>query len=60
MGVKLFARAVRSHWGIENSCHWTLDVTCREDESRVREVYIRENLAWLNRITLSLMKLHKK
>lgn len=59
MGVKLFARAVRSHWGIENSCHWTLDVTYREDESRVREVYMRENLAWLNRFTLSLLKQHK-
>lgn len=59
MGVKQFARAVRSHWGIENSCHWTLDMTYREDESRVRGVYMRENLAWLNRFTLSLLKQHK-
>ena len=35
--VKQFARAVRGHWGIENSCHWILDVTYREDESRIRE-----------------------
>ena len=34
MGVKRFARAVRGHWGIENTCHWVLDVTYREDESR--------------------------
>ena len=35
--VKQFARAVRGHWGIENSCHWSLDMTFREDESRLRE-----------------------
>ena len=58
MGVKLFARAVRSHWGIENSCHWILDMTYREDESRIREKALRENFAWLNRFTLSLLKQH--
>jgi predicted transposase YbfD/YdcC len=56
--VKRFARAVRSHWGIENSCHWSLDFTYREDESRLREVRLRENMAWLNRFTLSLLKQH--
>jgi predicted transposase YbfD/YdcC len=56
--VKRFAHAVRSHWGIENSCHWTLDVTFREDESRIRERSLRENFAWLNRLTLSLLKQH--
>jgi predicted transposase YbfD/YdcC len=58
MGVKLFAHAVRSHWGIENSCHWSLDMTYREDESRIREPHLRENFAWLNRFTLSLLKQH--
>lgn len=58
MGVKNFARAVRSHWGIENSCHWSLDVTYREDESRIRDEHMRENFAWLNRFTLSLLKQH--
>jgi len=56
MGVRRFAHAVRSHWSIENGCHWCLDVTYREDESRVRERHLRENLAWLNRLTLSLLK----
>jgi predicted transposase YbfD/YdcC len=56
MGVKQVARAVRGHWGIENSCHWVLDVTYREDESRIREESLRENMAWLNRLTLSLLK----
>jgi predicted transposase YbfD/YdcC len=58
MGVKRFARAVRGHWGIENTCHWVLDVTYREDESRIREKALRENFAWLNRFTLSLLKQH--
>lgn len=58
MGVKRFARAVRGHWGIENTCHWSLDVTYREDESRIRDKHLRENFAWLNRFTLSLLKQH--
>ena len=56
MDVKRLARAVRSHWGIENGCHWVLDVTYREDESRIREQALRENFAWLNRFTLPLLK----
>jgi predicted transposase YbfD/YdcC len=56
--VKQFARAVRGHWSIENSCHWVLDMTFREDESRVRERNVRENFAWLNRFALSLLKQH--
>jgi predicted transposase YbfD/YdcC len=56
--VKTYARAVRGHWGIENSCHWSLDMTFREDESRIRDRHLRENFAWLNRFTLSLLKQH--
>ena len=56
MGVKQFARAVRGHWAIENTCHWVLDMTYREDESRIRNEALRENFAWLNRFTLSLLK----
>jgi predicted transposase YbfD/YdcC len=56
VGVKRFAHAVRGHWGIENSCHWSLDVTYREDDSRIRDQHLRENFAWLNRLTLSLLK----
>jgi predicted transposase YbfD/YdcC len=58
VGVKCFARAVRGHWGIENSCHWSLDMTFREDESRIRDRNLRENFAWLNRFLLSLLKQH--
>ena len=56
MGIQRFANAVRSHWAIENTCHWCLDITYREDESRIREKTLRENFAWLNRFTLSLLK----
>ena len=55
---KQFANAVRNHWGIENSLHWSLDMTYREDESRVRNRRFAENLAWLRRFTLSLIKQH--
>lgn len=58
LGVKQFARAVRKHWGIENTCHWSLDVTYREDAQRTRHRYLAENLAWLRRLTLSLLKQH--
>jgi len=53
-----FARAVRGHWGIENTLHWTLDMTYREDESRVRNRTFANNLSWLRRLTLSLIKNH--
>jgi predicted transposase YbfD/YdcC len=56
--VKRFVRAVRGHWSIENTCHWSLDMTFREDESRTRERHLRENFAWLNRFVLSLLKQH--
>jgi predicted transposase YbfD/YdcC len=56
--VKQFARAVRGHWSIENGCHWSLDMTFREDESRLRGQHVRENFAWLNRFALSLLKQH--
>lgn len=53
-----FARLVRGHWSIENSLHWTLDMTFREDESRIRERCLTENIAWLRRIALTLLKQH--
>ncbi len=58
VSVKKFAHAVRSDWGIENSCHWSLDITYREDKSRIQNKHMRENFAWLRRLTLSLLKQH--
>jgi predicted transposase YbfD/YdcC len=59
LGVELFARAVRSHWGVENKLHWVLDVCFREDQSRVRTGYAAENLATLRRLALNLLKREK-
>lgn len=55
---KQFAHAVRNHWSIENTLHWSLDMTYREDESRVRHRTATQNLSWLRRFTLSLIKQH--
>ena len=51
-----FNDAIRSHWGIENSCHWVLDVQFREDESRKRKGQSAENFAIIRRIALNLLK----
>ena len=53
-----FARAVRGHWGIENSLHWVLDVTFDEDQSRTRNRHLANNLSWLRRFAISLLKRH--
>jgi len=53
-----FARCVRNHWSIENNLHWVLDMTFREDESRVRERRLADNLGWLRRLALTLLKQH--
>jgi len=54
--IKLFAKSVRGHWGIENALHWCLDVTFREDDSRIRERNLTNNIAWLKRFAISLLK----
>ncbi len=54
--VKRFARAVRSHWGIENRLHWSLDVNFAEDQSRVRKDHGPANLGMLRRLTLSILQ----
>ena len=57
---KVFANAMRNHWAIENTLHWSLDMTYREDENRVRDRRFAENLSWLRRMTLSLIKQHPR
>jgi predicted transposase YbfD/YdcC len=54
---KRFAEAVRGHWSIE-SMHWVLDVTFREDDSRTRERTLGNNLSWLRRFAVTLLKRH--
>ena len=57
--VEKFARAVRGHWGVENSLHWCLDVQMGEDQSRARTGHAAENLATLRRLALNLLKRDK-
>lgn len=56
LGVRRFASGIRGHWGIENTLHWCLDVTFREDESRLRDRRAADNVAWLKRFAISLLK----
>lgn len=52
-------RAVRFHWGIENSLHWVLDMAFDEDASRARTQHVQANLVMLRHIALSLLKRDK-
>jgi predicted transposase YbfD/YdcC len=54
--VKTFAAAVRGHWSIENSLHWVLDVTFKEDASQIRIGYGPENFGFLRRFVISLLR----
>lgn len=50
------AHAVRSHWGIEVSLHWSLDVSFNEDKCRVRKGYADQNLSAVRKIALNLLR----
>ncbi len=51
----VLARAIRRHWSVENALHWVLDVTFREDDSRVRDRTAARNFALLRKIALNLV-----
>lgn len=52
----LFQKSVRTHWQIENSCHWILDVAFREDDSRIRAGHAAENFSVMRKIALAFLK----
>jgi predicted transposase YbfD/YdcC len=54
--AELFARAVRSHWGIENSLHYVLDVAFKEDACSIRTDKGPENMAFIRKIALTLAR----
>jgi predicted transposase YbfD/YdcC len=56
MKADLIAKAIRAHWRIENNLHWSLDVIFKEDQSRIRKAHAPENVGWLRRFALSLLK----
>ena len=57
--AKGYLQWVRGHWGIENSLHWVLDVCFREDEQRHWAGNSAENLSWLRKVALCLLKAEK-
>jgi predicted transposase YbfD/YdcC len=56
LGAKRVLGSVRSHWGIENGLHWTIDLAFDEDRCRVRKDHGPENFAILRHIALNLLK----
>jgi predicted transposase YbfD/YdcC len=54
--VRQISGAIRGHWGIENSLHWSLDVTFGEDAHCLRKDHGPENMATFRRAALSLVK----
>lgn len=56
---RLFARAVRAHWHIENRLHWVLDVVFHEDLSRLRSGYGPQNMATVRHMAINLLRAAK-
>jgi len=54
--TEAFAKAVRAHWGIENSLHWSLDVIFNEDKNRTRKDNSPENFSVIRRIALNILR----
>lgn len=59
LDVAKIARAIRGHWGVENSLHWVLDVQMSEDNSRIRAGNAPENMARIRRLTINMLKNHE-
>ena len=58
--AQFIASAIRSHWEVENKAHWVLDMTFREDDSRIRKDDGAENVAIIRRLCMNLVRLHPK
>ncbi|MFC0180247.1 ISAs1 family transposase [Thorsellia kenyensis] len=54
--AKWIAQVIRGHWQVENNLHWQLDVSFREDELSLRSGYAAENISFMNKLTISLLK----
>ena len=54
--VSRASSAIRSHWGIENSLHYVLDVTFHQDRSRIRKNHAPENFGVLRHIAMNILR----
>lgn len=54
--VRALAHAAWAHWGVENGLHWVLDVTFRQDDSRIRAGYAPENFNIVRQLAINLLK----
>ncbi|MEM9927806.1 MAG: ISAs1 family transposase [Cyanobacteria bacterium P01_D01_bin.50] len=55
LDAKKFGESIRSHWGIENSLHWILDVALNEDDCKIRKDNAPQNFAVLRHIAVNLL-----
>jgi predicted transposase YbfD/YdcC len=58
LGPRKLAKAMRSHWGIENNLHWHLDVHLGEDKSRIQERNAARNFASMRKLALCVLRRH--
>lgn len=57
--VQKIAEAIRAHWSVENNLHWVLDVVFQEDNSRIRNRNLAQNMSWIRKMALYLLKQDK-
>ena len=58
MPARQVLETVRLHWSVENHLHWPLDVVFNEDDARTRKNHAPQNLSFIRRIALDILKAH--
>jgi predicted transposase YbfD/YdcC len=60
LDVKKLSQSIRSHWGVENQCHWVMDVVFKEDESRGRSGHIAQNYGTTRGLAMNMIRQEPK